>query len=494
MRSLLVILILTNLFIFAPSAQAAIVDIHVYSAADSGTSTLRQAILDGNALVGDAPRILIHLDSSNPILLQSPLPTLTAPVFYIEGALPGRARIKGQDLYNILEVAATVLLLRLENVGLYEGRSSDGRAACLHIAGNTGYATLDNVWMASCHHSTDTWAYGGAIQAERDLTILDSVFQFNRAIGTSDVAGAAVALLGSDSDLVIENSYFGSNYATTGGAAGTADGGAIFVDFGSSLTIHDSVFSSNGALASNSSPAASRGGALYALLSGTAEIERTAFTDNRANTGGAIYHYNYNGDATLFLHNCTIYSNVAATGIGGALYFGHGALSLRSNTFWKNSAYVAGDNLATDNPGSIHIDSAYNNLFTAGEGVGDSCAGFYTTLSSGYNIVPAVECGIGTGSGDLVTTEPHIRGAYTGPGLDHTIELYANSPALDAGNPIAPDDNGFSACPETDMLGQPRPVDASATGAPARCDIGALEAQSEPSLFIDDFEPRWRRP
>ena len=105
-----------------------------------------------------------------------------------------------------------------------------------------------------------------------------------------------------------------------------------------------------------------------------------------------------------------------------------------------------------------------------------------------------LECGLGGGASDTISNDLHIRGAYTGPGWDFTVQLYSSSPAFDAGNPQAPSDTILARCATTDFLNRPRPVDASGSGATPRCDIGALEAQSEPSLFIDDFEGRWLRP
>lgn len=480
------------------SARAAIVDIHVTSAADSGPNTLRQAIIDGNALPAsnDAPRILVDLDGNNPILLQSPLPTLTAPVFYIIGNLQGRARINGQDTHTILDVHPDVLLLRLEHLGLYHGLSGNASAACLNMPGDSraGSATLMDVWIQSCKKTTTGVARGGAVVMGRNLTVTDSVFQFNQALGSSDVAGGALALTGNNS-MTASNSYFGSNMARASGgtSVGLARGGAIFISLGNTLSISDSTLVENVAIAPNN-PDSGRelGGALYAALKDEAEIERSSFAFNQTGTGGAIYHFATTTDATLFMRNTTAYKNSAFEGMGGAV-FSNGDLSLRSNTFWKNNAVVAGDNIATDTAG-LDIDSAFNNLFAAGDGVGDSCHGFGSSLASGWNIVPAAECGLGNGNGSQINTNLHIRGVYSGVGPTHTVELYAGSPALDAGNPAAPDDSDFDTCPETDMLGQPRPVDSSGTGAPARCDIGAREAQSEPSIFIDNFDGDWLRP
>lgn len=496
MRTLKLLLPLVLLLPLA--GHAAIVDIHVTSAADSGPNTLRQAIIDGNAMTANnnAPRILIDLDSTTPIVLASPLPSMTAPAFQIIGTKPGRAKIDGAGLHRILVADPAVLLFLLRNVAVFNGYSSSAASACLEVgnAGGSGFSTLDGVWFQNCKQSSAGIANGAAVIASHNLTIKNSIFQFNQSIGESSTQGAAIMLL-SDSDLKITASHFSSNQAisnsSTGGAR--AEGGAIYILNGNSLTIEDSVFSGNRARTPNDGSAGIRfGGALSVRLDKAMVVKRSAFSNNMAGEGGAIHHRgNSLADATVSLRNVTAFDN-RASGSGGALV-SNSTLYLDNNTFWKNSAGVAGDNLAGSGT-DANIYSAYHNLFAAGAGVGDSCTNFTTSFSSGYNIIPAPECGLGGSTTDQITNDLRIRGAYLGPGLNYTVELYQGSPALDAGNPLPPADDTFARCPELDGIGQPRPVDASGTGAPPRCDIGALEAQSEPSLFIDDFDGRWLRP
>ena len=137
-------------------AHAAIVDIHVTSAANSGPNTLRQAIIDGNALVAtnDVPRIMIDLDNASPILLTAPLPTVTATYLQIRGTGSHRARIDGGGAHRILTTNSSVLLLHLKNVVLINGYSTQG-AGCLQMSNPTssGFATLENVWFRNCKQS-----------------------------------------------------------------------------------------------------------------------------------------------------------------------------------------------------------------------------------------------------------------------------------------------------------------------------------------------------
>ncbi len=496
MRPLIAALALICLLPLA--ARAAIINIHVTSAADSGPNTLRQAIIDGNALPANnnVPRILIDLDSASPILLTSSLPTMTASYFEIKGTLAGQARIDGASAHRILTASSSVLLFSLKNIRLFNGYSGSTVAACLDLpaSASTGYSNLEDVWFESCRQSATGIANGGAIRTGHNLTITDSLFQFNASIGTSSVQGGVIAMFG-DRDLSIRGSRFLSNYSQSDGPAGSAraTAGAIFMLNGKSITIEDSVFADNSVKTPNDNgPDIRLGGALDVSLTGKLSLLRTALVGNDAGTAGAIYHSGpFPGNPSVELRNVSAFENRASHGDGGVLV-SNSQLILYNNTFWRNSASVAGDNLA-GLTGSAQISIAYNNLFAAGVGAGDSCSG-YATVSSGYNIVPAIECGLGAGGTDNITNDLHIRGAYIGPGQNFTVEVYSSSPALDAGNPQAPSDTITARCATTDFLGQPRPLDASGTGATPRCDIGALEAQSEPSLFIDDFESRWLRP
>ncbi len=498
MRPLIAALALALVCLLPLTARGAIITINVTSAANSGPNTLRQAIIDGNALQtnNNVPRILIDLDSSTPILLTSALPAMTAPYFEIKGIRAGQAVIDGAGAHRILTSSSAVLLFSLKNIRLFNGYSTTAAAACLDMAGGTSaaYTNMEDVWFQNCVQSASGVANGGAIRTGHNLTIKNALFQFNASIGTSSTQGGAIAMLG-NTDLTIRSSRFYSNRAESNAAVGAASatGGAIFVVDGKSITIEDSKFVDNHARTPNDSgPGIRYGGALDVRLDGKLSLLRTALVSNDAAEGGAIRHRGvFTGNPIVEMRNVSAFDNRATLGNGGVL-LSNSQLILYNNTFWRNSASQAGDNLAGFN--TAFVSAAYNNLFAAGVGAGDSCTGYNYASSSGYNIVPAIECGLGGGTTDIISNDLHIRGAYTGPGWDFTVQLNSSSPAFDAGNPQAPSDTILARCATTDFLNRPRPADASGTGATPRCDIGALEAQSEPSLFIDDFEGRWLRP
>jgi hypothetical protein len=92
--------------------------------------------------------------------------------------------------------------------------------------------------------------------------------------------------------------------------------------------------------------------------------------------------------------------------------------------------------------------------------------------SLGYNLVENLTgCSGITGTGDVTGMDPRLGPLADNGGPTQTRLLLAGSPALNAGNPAAPD--GLSPnCETTDQRGQLRTVIVALP-----CDIGALEAQ-----------------
>lgn len=474
-------------FCMALPAHAAQVVYHVSTTADSGPGSLRQALIDGNALAGqnDYPHIYIDLPASQPIMLQSALPTISNPIAFIEGSQSTRATISGSANYPIFNTGTGALLVSFTNLKLMQGAGSSG--ACLFLGDGSGIYSITNVAFTQCVASNG----GGALFAAGTTTVRDSRFSGNRVDGSATAEGGAIMLYGSGSALTVENSRFFSNSVQTDTSSQyqPARGGAIYV-YNGSLSVNDSVFSGNHASSTNY-PANTAGGAIT-VNAGSTQLRRDTFYNGSAGDGGAVAFYTSNPtNITLTLANNSFVGNVAAQNWGGAVVT-TGDLILRNNSFFFNAANATGDNIRGYNfPGVPNpvIESAWNNLFTAGFGAQDSCVGIHSATASGYNIVPLGACGLGLGTGSRITTNVHLIG-YRVPPYDPTmLRFTVDGPALDAGNPAAPDDSNLAACPTVDGLGEARALDGNADGS-ARCDIGALEWQHEAPLFIDDFEDR----
>ena len=159
---------------------------------------------------------------------------------------------------------------------------------------------IKNVILKNGHHN-----WGGAVENNGDLTILDSTFLQNE---TNEYGGA----IRNNAHLEVIKSIFIQNNAND-------DGGAIFNDEGATLTITESKFNQNkankdgGAVKNNgdltitestfTQNLATRAGAIKneANLS----IKESALTKNTAKFGGAIQ--NFKGNFKIF--NCRILDN-----------------------------------------------------------------------------------------------------------------------------------------------------------------------------------------
>ncbi len=190
---------------------------------------------------------------------------------------------------------------------------------------------------------------------------------------------------------------------------------------------------SNSAILSNTS---NFGGGIYVDSTVTATLTNVTLSHNTAGTGGAIYVF-----SPVVMNNVTIAFNTGITNTGGI----YGSPTLLANSI---IAYNAGGNCGIGLPGSTYsLDSE------------DSC---------GFTL-----------SGNITNTNPLLAplANYGGPTLTHG--LYVGSPAINAGNPVAPG-SSLSACAVTDQRGVSRPVGP-------RCDIGAFEGTLYP-LYLPLIE------
>lgn len=482
-------------------AWAAPVILHVTNAADSGSGTLRQAIINGNALPGnDYPRIVIDLGTNNPILLQSALPTLTRSVVYIEGAAATPAAINGLSQHAILRVdRGDSGIVSLSHLTLRNGSSDQG--GCLYLGDSAGLTVIDDVWFSGCSARSSggaSTARGGAIAANGGiLAITDSRFTGNVSEGPASNGGAIYFKAYPDVGSVsIRDTEFSLNTAY-GADGGWSKGGALYIGL-AKLTIADSIFHDNWAVASdfNDPPNASNAGGAISSQHSSVTVQRSTFTLNRSHNGGAIYTLRgLDGGIAqgLTLVNNTFVGNRASND-GGGVAVAEANTVLRNNSFFLNQAdnrYGNFHGTYFSPSGGIPSYEIWNNLLT-NQQAGASChAG--GSVNSGYNIIPGNGCDMESQSSNLMTNEVHLQGyrlaADPSSAAGAPLRFFVDSPALDTGNPNPPDDDDIHACPELDGQGNPRSIDGDVNGTPG-CDIGAYEWQHEASLFADDFEDR----
>jgi len=283
---------------------------------------------------------------------------------------------------------------------------------------------------------------GGALYVGSDTVTIDGSTFTNNTSSYSLYAGGAIYTNGQTPGLVITNSTFTDNKATSvrGGY-----GGAIFVL--NQASCRGCTFSGNSATAN--------GGAVFAGANSGAEFDAvdSTFSGNSAFGGGGLAT-----SETMKLASVTITNNTATAA--------HGA---------------TGGNGATGGGGGTNGINIYaRNTIVAGNHSGTSpdCDG--QIVSQGYDLVgDATNCSVTASAGNQVGTggSPIDAGLdvladNSGPTLTHG--LLASSPAGEAGDPGGCTDVAGGPL-ATDQRGQPRSIDGDSDGT-ARCDIGAFEA------------------
>ncbi|MBE2221726.1 MAG: hypothetical protein IAF02_09310, partial [Anaerolineae bacterium] len=120
------------------------------------------------------------------------------------------------------------------------------------------------------------------------------------------------------SSLTIENSIFTGNVGSNGGAVATNGWGAN--DAGVAVTVTGSTFTNNSATAA-AIPGGGNGGGGFYLSGGSAlTVSNSTFTGNQSQNGGAIHLLHSNLLATNVTFNNNVANNTAGGGGGGAIY------------------------------------------------------------------------------------------------------------------------------------------------------------------------------
>ena len=241
------------------------------------------------------------------------------------------------------------------------------------------------------------------------------------------------------------------------------------------LTVERSVLAGNTGHRSFPAGEPAVGGAIASLDNGELTIRASALLDNQAVTnGGALF---VTGETTLA--NVTVHGNHADQA-GGGIYVTAAARARFNNlTIADNVAATQGGGLFAELNPFIGISPLLTNSIVVRNTAtaGADCAGDWET---GYDVVGDVAgCNgpsaairhdtiVGGGPVDFVLDPLQNAGGPTPvrPLRRATQPLDVNSPAIDAGSPVAPGTAG--ACETTDQRGAPRPFGD-------RCDSGAYE-------------------
>jgi hypothetical protein len=360
----------------------------VLNAADHGTGTLRQAILDANATAG-ADTILFANRLSRITLLTGEL-TISDSVT-LEGPGAAALTISGNGSSRVFHVTAGTVTLAGMTIanGLADGRSSGVASAGGGIF-NAGDLTLIGVTLSHNRAIGDPQAIipafppillfaggalGGGVANVGNLTVLHCTFMANVAQGANHTTSAGpfpggpafpgIALGGGLYNLesaTVIGSRFLNNVARAGNDghgdfAATAGGGGIYND--NALTVSGSAFAANLAMGGNHSTSASHNGhalgggiasgTLTALLLPTAghsaslTVNTSSFKNNQAQGG------NDNQTTVPGLSR----ADGPNQGFGGGIMVYQGTATIRQS--WLSHNWAVGGKGGSDQNGGLGV-------------------------------------------------------------------------------------------------------------------------------------------
>lgn len=341
---LAVLLALAALFTFnlalvqaTPAAALPLSTFTVDNTNDAGAGSLRQALLDANALPGAD---VIDISAVGVVNLLSPLPMITGSVT-IQGPGAELFTVDGQDLYRVLDIAAVDVSISALTVqrGAAAGAGANG----------AGIRSLGDLSLSHVRVLSNTaQGHGGGVDARGSVTVTGSLFHNNHS--TNGIGGA----LRTNRLAAISGTQFIENTSQ-------GDGGALFA-LGQNV-ITNTLFRDNVCLAGSCD-----GGGLFAFSLTT--VENTHFLSNTAQDdgGGAFIA------GVVTVTNSLFQNNHSVTSSGG----GFGAQDravVRETHFLSNTARGSGGGMSMF--GSLQISDALfaENHSTNGQGGGLNAQG-----------------------------------------------------------------------------------------------------------------------
>jgi predicted outer membrane repeat protein len=345
--------------------------------------------------------------------------------------------------------------------------------------GNTVNGGLNSdyfkVFVENSNFSNNATSFGGGAIFTNlgDLVVTNTVFLNNSA-----PYGGAIYVQGYGAKLKLVNDYFEGNVASDKGGAifsqgqaqlnsdntwlGTTffnnragDGGAFFSGYNGKLLIENTTFISNSATTGNAGAVTS--------YRGNITIRQSTFNQNKAlnGWGGAV---NLAGNDTFgspLVENSTFFENAAKYGgaIGSDGFDMY--MTVTNSTLYSNSALIAGAAIGLTPTNQISVV----NSIIANSPTGGNCSG--TIFNLGNNIDSAATCGFGSTNNSLSNTDPKLDSLKANGGATKTLALLTGSPAIEKGN--------NAKCPSIDQRGYTRVSVVGGANVGANCDVGAFE-------------------
>lgn len=438
----------------------------------------RDTVIDGGGLITlDAGNVSRHFGFVRDNYRTSETSLTLQRLRMINGKAPGSGYVAPSDAnpacaYGFAEGGGGAVIVRDNLLTVIDCIFEDNQAAspgpdvgggAIYALGSLGVTVVGSRFERN--HGSNAGAIG-LLQTEG--RIVNSSFVGNRATGTGmNYAGGAAA------------GCPGVGHENQGGAGG--NGGALAID-GSSDT--DQVFCGcrfeanqanelAGALfrTANVDPrrtaidrtlfrgnTARQAGALYLNNSQPLEIHASSFVANRADGAGMAQF----DRCQLDLENTTIFGNVAATSLGGAIANGSTTGRIRNVTFANNEAKAGPGIFSAAIAGGMDfeiVNSVFANNLTADAGSPMTCA--FATAHGSNNLQWPQQRPVGGADDvacvdDVVFADAQVQ-ALEDIGPTPSAAVSAASPARGQGR----------GCPATDQRGRPRSVEA--------CTLGAVE-------------------
>lgn len=409
----------------------------VFNTNDSGTGSLRQAIINANNnpnSAGSVDRVVFSPGIANQTI------TLTSGDIEITDgvAIVGSGNVKVDGNKQGLKLGTSSRIfeinmsptsgnVNISNLTLQNGRASGGNGGAIY-AYYANKVTLNHVRIQGCEAIGDaeSGGEGGGIEVEMgQLVVVNSVITGNTATSVSPTysygTGGGISVC-SCATLFIQNSTISNNHADKLGAGIHLEGEG---------TIQGTTISGN--------VCGGEAGGLCFISTGTLTLTNCTIAKNRGSSVGALYAVTFSvGQVTI--QNSTIAQNTAATGVGGIMNL-FGEMRLKNTIVASNKAGTAIVDLGNEEG---IIDATYCLIQVPGSALAGS--------TSNHNII-----GVAPLLGPL---------AFNG-GPTQTMALLPGSRAINAGDP------NFQPPPSTDQRG---PGFARVSGG--RIDIGAFEVQA----------------
>lgn len=396
---------------------------------DSGPGSLRQAILDANALAGSPDTI--NFNVSGTITVLSVLPVITDTL-----AIDGTGQsitLSGGGIAQVLQLdSATTLALSALTI-------ANGRSNSVFTAG--GVTVL----------APGTPAVGGAV-----LNVTNCVFSGNSTAG-SFAAGAIMVNNGNASLTVVSGRFIGN---TGQSVTGEPTAGAIWAQSAGTVAVTNSTFENNvgstGAIRSDA---------------GRLTVSGSTFAGNSAtNSGGAIA---IAGDGST-IANSTFHGNSAPIRGGAIFYAGlgdiAGQLTVTNSTFSGNTSNT-GTTLPNFNGAILSAPNTILRNTVLEKNTNGNCSA--NIIDGGGNLSDDATCAVATAT-SLANTPAQLGPLQDNGGQTQTMAPLTGSPAIDQGVNQLAIDAGLT----TDQRGTGFPRISPAGGT---VDRGALEVQVDKS-------------